>query len=582
MLVLDEPVASFLPLDLLRRIHAAGGGARPAAVEIPAAALFIDVSRYTSLVDRLTRRGPEGLERIPDLLGRVHSRCVERVYEFGGEVLQSAGDSLTAYWAGDGFGLQAALSAATQCAESICRGGDDAPDIFGDAELTLPAGVGAGRIWAAALGGQPNWSVFVGGDAIKRAASAQADARPGEYVVASGPAIDFELSSSVAEPRFDVSSAPPADWLVGFLPLELRRAMGSAGIATRTEDSFAIKPRSDFDLRSSFDALSEIRPITALFARITGAEDGPDALARHHRLYTALQEELRQSDGPGGELVVDDKGMMFFAVFGTFGSFHRDDAGRALEAARAVSRTTNDLGMSASIGVATGDALFHVVGDARRRQLMVLGSPMDRASRLMTATTDGVLCDAPTERAGRSRFSFQERGTLQLQGLGDTSAVFSPLAARTAVAARPSLIGRERELDVLHRALAEVRHGARRVVIVSGEPGIGKTHLVETFVEGLSESSVAVSRAERDDRRTSLRPWRRVLASLLQLPRDADGARVLAAITSRFADDPQVVGRLALLDGMLGVQVLQTDSTRHLDGAHRADASMRLLGDLLR
>jgi class 3 adenylate cyclase len=565
---LGEPLASFLPLDLLRRIHGSGRE-RPAAVEFPAAVLFVDVSRYTSLVEQLAWRGQDGLERIPDLLGRAHAQCVETVYELGGEVLQLAGDAVLAYWAADVIGLDRAVSAAVHCARDICAGRRVDADVA-ETVPTVHAGIGAGRLWAAALGGQPTWSLLVGGVAVKDAAAAVGTAGPGHYVVS--PSAAFEGVNPTDNRSYQpppLAPNPPFDWLLGFLPRELQA------------DHVRHAPQRAPEPNLGFDALAEVRPITVVFARIVGLDDATDTLARYQTLWVALQEDLRRHDGPAGELLFDDKGLVFIAVFGAFGRFHRDDASRALEASRAMSSTTSRLGLKASIGVATGEALFRVVGSARRRQLMVLGAPMNRAARLMTSAAQGILCDAPTERTSRRRFGFQEMGTLQLDGLGDAAAVFRPLGARTPTFTRASLIGREPELVTLRRAFDEASDGFRRVVIVSGEPGIGKTHLIETFGDGLPQSAVALARVERDDRRTVLQPWRRVLASLLRLDSTTDGPQLLSELIARFSNDPAIVGRLPLLDGMLGVQMFQTDGTRHLDGANRADAIMRLLGDVI-
>jgi DNA-binding winged helix-turn-helix (wHTH) protein len=51
--------------------------------------------------------------------------------------------------------------------------------------------------------------------------------------------------------------------------------------------------------------------------------------------------------------------------------------------------------------------------------------------------------------------------------------------------ATPPLVGREVELAHLHRLYTQALHGQRRVVFVTGEAGIGKTALVEAFVQGL-------------------------------------------------------------------------------------------------
>src|SRR5262249_26970968 len=50
----------------------------------------------------------------------------------------------------------------------------------------------------------------------------------------------------------------------------------------------------------------------------------------------------------------------------------------------------------------------------------------------------------------------------------------------------PPLVGREADLAHFHRLYTDALHGQRRVVFVTGEAGIGKTALVETFVRGLN------------------------------------------------------------------------------------------------
>ncbi|CDX32441.1 hypothetical protein MPLA_160078 [Mesorhizobium sp. ORS 3359] len=580
-----ELLGSFLPLRLLGRIHAVRSDG-PAAVEFPAAVMFVDVSRYTALVEQLARRGQEGLERIPSLLSRSYSRCVEQVHERGGEVLYLAGDELLAYWAADGGGLASAVRAAVACAEAICGSQNDRPDNGeGDIAPALHVGIGAGPLWAAALGSQRIWTLFAGGSAVMQAARSQTVARRWEYVVSEKASLAL-AGPSRSRPNLDAGATnpPPADWLARFLPLQLRNLITDVESGPAAEGSaIPVRPTGHRRTAVHLDTLAEIRPITALFARIAGLDySQPQDLARYQSLYTALQEDLRSRGGPAGELLLDDKGLVFFAAFGARGSFHRDDPIRALDAARAISLTTQHLGLSTCVGVATGDAHFSVVGSARRRQLMVFGAPVNRAARLMTASTS-ILCDAPTERASRRSFRFEERGTLQLEGLGEMAAVFCPADQRAPEQNTASLIGRENELGALERTFHEAREGSRRLAVILGESGIGKTALIKGFTDELrlAGTAVFVAGAERDDRRTSLLPWRRLLAAVLGLSSGSDGVTVLQRVTERVQGHPSVAARLPLLGDVLGVEIPQNDATRHLEGANRADATMRLLGDLM-
>ena len=67
----------FLPVRLLGKI--CGADRHAAAVEFSAAVMFVDVSRYTSLVEQLARRGQGGLEKIQRVLTQSYTRCAEEI-----------------------------------------------------------------------------------------------------------------------------------------------------------------------------------------------------------------------------------------------------------------------------------------------------------------------------------------------------------------------------------------------------------------------------------------------------------------------------------------------------------------------
>ena len=74
--------------------------------------------------------------------------------------------------------------------------------------------------------------------------------------------------------------------------------------------------------------------------------------------------------------------------------------------------------------------------------------------------------------------------------IGDLPPALPPGSSHRAPAPPPLLVGREGVLAHLRRWLAHVRQGARQVVWLTGEPGIGKTTVVNAFVESAA--------AERD------------------------------------------------------------------------------------
>ena len=94
-----------------------------------------------------------------------------------------------------------------------------------------------------------------------------------------------------------------------------------------------------------------------------------------------------------------------------------------------------------------------------------------------------------------------------------------PLPPRIVAArARGPVIGREAELARLHAAWARSARSGRRLTLVSGEPGIGKTRLVAEFTAQLAERDVGVlyGRAEEE----ALVPYQPVVESLRDPLRD--------------------------------------------------------------
>ena len=121
----------------------------------------------------------------------------------------------------------------------------------------------------------------------------------------------------------------------------------------------------------------------------------------------------------------------------------------------------------------------------------------------------------------------------------------------------PTLVGRESELTQLHQWLAKALHGERQIVFVSGEPGIGKTALVETFLFGVRSPKSEVKKSPKskvqgpkspnpDPRSPTPDPWGGrgqciehygageaylpVLEALGRLCREPDGAQLITVL----------------------------------------------------
>lgn len=213
--------------------------------------------------------------------------------------------------------------------------------------------------------------------------------------------------------------------------------------------------------------------------------------------------------------------------------------------------------VSVRVGIHTGDAVRED-DDLHGRTVIV-------AQRILSRAQAGqILVSETTASAGRLPEGARavDRGLFLLKGLRDGLRLFEvlwqPEASRPArraastplvrdVVPRPPLVGRHAEMAALETILQETEKGAGRVVLICGEPGIGKTRLCVEFLEWISRRDVchAVGRAYPEQRR----PYGPVLEGLAQLA--GSGARrvprsLAAALVPLLRSAPEVAASLGV------------------------------------
>lgn len=94
----------------------------------------------------------------------------------------------------------------------------------------------------------------------------------------------------------------------------------------------------------------------------------------------------------------------------------------------------------------------------------------------------------------------------------------------------PLVVGRDAELDLLRAALERASGGRRQLCFVTGEPGIGKSTLVRTFLAGLEPRAVIVGRGACFEQHGTPEPYLPVIEAVSMLARSARGAETLQAL----------------------------------------------------
>ena len=227
------------------------------------------------------------------------------------------------------------------------------------------------------------------------------------------------------------------------------------------------------------------------------------------------------------------------AYFG-YPAAQEDSAQQAARAALAVQRasTTGPEGetLPMRIGINTGVVMVDDVGGNAQAGRIALGGPMNVAARVESLAQPGeVLATETTYRLIEGAFQLTDRGSHQVKGLAEPIRVYRvdaevPRGRGRRVRPRAStFVGRRSELEALASAWSAARTGHGQVVVIEGEPGIGKSRLVAEF--GLDLASGPPGE------------WIQVDASPL-LDRTPFG--LIRDVLSEIAEVPDVAG---LLDG---------------------------------
>jgi class 3 adenylate cyclase/tetratricopeptide (TPR) repeat protein len=269
------------------------------------------------------------------------------------------------------------------------------------------------------------------------------------------------------------------------------RELGAPVPAPQTAAAVSPIPHDGAERRQLTVMLCDLVGSTALSVKLD-PEDLRGIIAGYHRCCTELVER-------NGGFVARYMGDGVLAYFG-YPQAHEHDAERAVRAGLALVEAVQKLESVAGVplqvrvGIATG---LVVVGDltgaGAAQEQPVVGETPNLAARLQALAEPGaVVIESRTRRMTGGLFEYRDLGTVALKGFAEDVPAWQVLRADPTVsrfealhATTTPLIGREEEIDLLLRCWEQAKRGEGCVVLVSGEPGIGKSRVAQTIVERL-------------------------------------------------------------------------------------------------
>ena len=252
------------------------------------------------------------------------------------------------------------------------------------------------------------------------------------------------------------------------------------------------KPQDTAERRQVTVMFSDLVGSTALSARID-----PEDL---REVISAYQKCAAEAVGRFGGFVAKFMGDGVLVYFG-YPQAHEDDAERAVHAGLELVKEVSDLKTHAPlqtrVGIATGLVVVgDLIGSGATQEQAIVGETPNLAARLQgVAEPDSVVISESTRKLVGNLFELANLGAKDLKGIAGPVRAWAALRPSSVesrfealhTSGLTELVGREEELDLLRRRWSKAKSGEGQVVLLSGEPGIGKSRLTAALLERLAD-----------------------------------------------------------------------------------------------
>ncbi len=531
-----------------------------------------DISGFTRLAERLADDGPRlAAETLNATINRCFEPMIDEILARGGEVLKFGGDALFALFDGDGRPDHArqASAAAVRMQELLAEA-----DTGIDVALSMTVGLASGPI-DLVLAGDGRRELVVAGATVDECLRLEAEAEPGEVLVATGTAVDL-----------------PDDWLddgdpevIALTPAATdhdRPAAvdGAAGGGVDLDWDRLIGPELSSAVAAFDGAGGELRVVTIAFVDLPTRDLDP---ATVHEVVTRADHVCRRH---GVTLLSTDVSTGGIKLLIAAGAPTRGDADEDAMLGALIELIHDPASPPMRAGVNRGLVYAGFLGSARCRTFTVMGDPTNLAARLLgQAELGAIAVSQPVLDSARARYPTTELPPILVKGRLAPVTVHrldGPASGDRETEVHPSFVGREEELATIRAALADLRLGSGAAIALVGESGVGSSRLIAEALDDLPVGTLRLDLTRRLAGRApyaAALPFLRGLAGIEEVDDDESAIATLRAWLDRVA--PEAAARLPLLAPAFGLAVDDNDTTEGVQAEFRQGLVNDTIADVL-
>lgn len=435
--------------------------------------MFIDLSGFTPLTEKLMEKGTEGAEELSFVLNNIFAPLVKIVYQKGGFIPYFAGDAFIAIFPTEenDFNTDYFFSTAYFLKEEFNKK-ESIEAKLGTIDIGIKIGLSIGEVEWGIVGNDNHKTYYFKGEAIEGAVNAQSKAKDQQIVF-------DQLLFSTIEKKYQLLKVDQQHFL---LQNQFENLSNNTIPTRQSDDVNPLVTKFLPDVILDSDIKGEFRNVISIFIAFKG-------LTTHNELNAFAKVVLEQIDNFSGyfkEIDFSDKGGLMVAFFGAPTSFENNEK-RALEFIVELRHKIQELSfenLQTRIGMTSGVAYTGIVGGVEMSQYAVVGNHVNLAARLMSnAEWGATMVDEEMHRT--NNFGFEDKGQLKFKGfkLPVNTFQFTGKVANEKREYSGNMVGRENEIkSLLDFANPIFENQFAGIIHVYGEAGVGKSRLMHELV----------------------------------------------------------------------------------------------------
>lgn len=517
--------------------------------------LFVDVVNFTARCEQLTTQAGATAGAISALLDSLYTAAqFEAFFPFGGYVVEFSGDAMTVVFRGENAAWRAA-AAAVRTHQVVARvSAKSERDALRD--LQVRVGIATGPITLAVVGDASRQLSVVGREAVHRAFAMERSAQPGTTMVCAATAAAL---NSVAQltPSTEAEAGSRLNglstWPTEVAPQPLaERLPGRVDDKVRLLEPFVAAPlaRRLRSLPTGWSFEQEVRRAVIVFAEVHGFEKlVSSAVSFASGLAHSLLRAFHRYDGVVLKCVAAESGHRIMVLFGSHRPADNDDEKAVLAALETVTRLRGFLWsapvpLDVRIGINSGKVLFGAIGSRSKHDLTALGDAVNVAARAAScAKPFEVVATNEVMKGIADLFTSTELPPTPVKGKSaplSLHLVHGPAGGRARYARRRTMqrfvVGRDSEKAQLGGQVGRALEGHSSFVMLVGDAGTGKSHLLSNAIDGWIEGggTALVGRCRLAHRMVPLAPAREFFDAFLGLVASDDAITRAARINERL------------------------------------------------